>query len=80
MRRFNESFCAPIGRRIKKLRDKRKLSRDKFAAMADISDKFLYDIEVSNKGISADTLCRISDVLGVSADWLLRGKEFTKEP
>ena len=76
MRRFNKPFYVPIGKRIRELRVKSGLSRDKFAAKVDISDKFLYDIEVGNKGISADTLCRISDVLGVSADWLLRGTEF----
>ena len=76
MRRFNKPFYAPMGERIKRLRIKGGLSRDKFAMRIDISDKFLYDIEVGNKGISADTLCRISDALGVSVDWLLRGEEF----
>lgn len=73
MRSFNKPFYIAMGERIKNLRLGKNLSREKFSIMADISDKFLYDIEVGNKGISADTLCRICKALDVSADWLLKG-------
>ena len=75
MRQFNKPFYTASGKRIKQTRERQKLSRDKFSQLADISDKFLYDIEVGNKGMSADTLYRISVALGVSADWLLSGSE-----
>ena len=39
------------GKRICQLRQSKKLSRDQFAAMAQISDKFLYEIESGRKGI-----------------------------
>jgi transcriptional regulator with XRE-family HTH domain len=73
MREFNKSFYIEVGNRIKTTRESKKLTRDKLSQMTEISDKFLYDIEVGNKGMSADTLWRISQALEVSADWLLGG-------
>jgi len=62
-----------VGGRIKQKRLELKLSREKLASEAEISEKFLYDIEVGNKGMSVETLYKIKSVLGVSADWLLEG-------
>lgn len=67
------NFYVKIGERIKKRRINQGLTREKFANMANISDKFLYDIEVGNKGISAETSYKIARALGVSTDWLLTG-------
>ncbi|MDR2532927.1 MAG: helix-turn-helix domain-containing protein [Oscillospiraceae bacterium] len=74
MRSFNKPFYIAIGKRVKQQRVSKGFSREKLAQEGDISDKFLYDIEVGNKGMSADTLFRISIALDVSADWLLRGE------
>jgi len=74
MKRFNKPFYTAIGKRIKRQRLEKGFSREKLAQIANISDKFLYDIEVGNKGISADTLYRISISLEISSDWLLSGK------
>ena len=71
MREFNRSFYSAVGSKIKQQRLERKITREQLARLADISDKFLYDIEVGNKGMSADTLYRIGIALGVSIDWLL---------
>lgn len=62
------------GKRICQLRQSKKLSRDLFAAMAQISDKFLYEIESGRKGISAANLLKIANVLGVSCDYILTGQ------
>lgn len=62
-----------IGSRIKEKRTNMNLTREKLANMANISDKFLYDIEVGNKGMSAETLYKIARALCVSTDWLLKG-------
>lgn len=64
-------FYVGVGSRIKERRLALKLTRDRLAHMACISDKFLYDIEVGNKGMSAETLHKIAKALDVSADWLL---------
>ncbi|MCL2080646.1 MAG: helix-turn-helix domain-containing protein [Oscillospiraceae bacterium] len=51
-----------------------KLSRHKLAQTVNISDKFLYDIEMGKKGMSARTLLRLAEALNVSAGWLLAEK------
>jgi len=66
-------FYIDVGSRIKEQRLALKLTREKLAYMASISDKFLYDIESGKKGLSAETLRKIKRALGVSADWLLDG-------
>jgi transcriptional regulator with XRE-family HTH domain len=68
-----DGFYLGIGSRIKRRRLALKLTREKLAFMANISDKFLYDIETGNKGMSAETLYKIKSSLNVSADWLLDG-------
>ncbi|MDR0307949.1 MAG: helix-turn-helix domain-containing protein [Chitinispirillales bacterium] len=67
------NFNLEIGKRIKEKRISSGLTREQLAGMARISDKFLYDIEVGNKGMSAETLYRIKTALDVSADWMLMG-------
>lgn len=41
----------------------------------EISSKFLYEIETGKKGFLADILCRISQALSVSCDYIMFGKE-----
>ena len=72
MKTKNE-FYVQIGKRVKEKRKSAGLTREKLANMAHITDKFLYEIEVGNKGISAETLYKIAKALGVSADWLMAG-------
>ena len=69
----NAYSTTEIGRRIKQKRLEIKYTREKLANAACISDKFLYDIEVGNKGMSAETLLNISKALDISADWILNG-------
>ena len=66
-----KDFYVEIGRRTKEKRLALKLTRERLAHMAKISDKFLYDIELGRKGMSAETLYKLAQALGVSADWLL---------
>jgi len=68
-----DGFNSGIGSRVKTRRLELKLTREKLAGMANISSKFLYDVEKGNKGISAETLYKIKTSLKVSADWLLDG-------
>lgn len=44
------------GNRIRYLRERQHYTREQLAEMADISPKFLYEIESGQKGFSADTL------------------------
>lgn len=63
-----------IGERIRELRESQCYSRERFAEMADISPKFLYDLEKGNKGCSAEVIYRIAKALSVSVEYLMAGE------
>ena len=67
-----------IGERIRKLRESRHYTREVLAENADISAKFLYEIETGKKGFSAETLCKISRALCVSCDFIMRVRKGSK--
>jgi transcriptional regulator with XRE-family HTH domain len=69
------AFNIFLGSKIKEKRLALGLTREKLADMAQISDKFIYDIEVGNKGISAWTLRKISLALGVRIDCLINEEQ-----
>lgn len=71
VRGMNE-FDRETGARIRALRETAGYSRERLSEMADISVKFLYEIECGRKGMSALTLFRLARALGVSADSILR--------
>lgn len=62
------------GLRIRKLREKKHYTREELAELAEISSKFLYEIETGSKGFSADTLCRLAEALETNADYILFGE------
>lgn len=62
------------GNRIRYLREKQHYTREQLAEMADISPKFLYEIESGQKGFSADTLVRLLEALDTNADYILFGE------
>lgn len=68
-----------IGNRIKMIRESRNFTREELADKAEISTKFLYEVEKGRKGLSADTLLKISRTLSCSCDYILTGKTFEKE-
>ena len=68
-----------IGNRIKMIRESRNFTREELADKAEISSKFLYEVEKGRKGLSADTLLKISRTLSCSCDYILTGKTFEKE-
>ena len=55
------------------LRNDRGYTREQLAELADISDKFLYEIETGKKGFSAITLMNLSKALEVSLDYIMTG-------
>ncbi len=62
-----------IGRRIRSQREYLGYTRESFAERIDVTPKFCSDIELGLKGMSVQTLCRISDVLNISVDYILFG-------
>lgn len=69
---------ATTGDRIREIRDARGLTQDKLAEKANISTGFLSDVENNKRNISSENLLKIANVLGASADYLLRGE--VREP
>ncbi|MFG6393098.1 MAG: helix-turn-helix domain-containing protein [Lachnospiraceae bacterium] len=66
------------GERILQLRTERHYTREQLAYMADISGKFLYEIENNKKGFSAVTLLKLSKALDVSLDYIMMGNSAHK--
>lgn len=62
-----------VGRRIRILREEKEMTREELANKAEITTKFLYEIEKGRKGMSANNLCKISTALSCSCDYLLFG-------
>lgn len=68
-----------IGKRIKLLRETNGFTREELAERAEISSKFLYEVEKGRKGLSADTLLKISKTLSCSCDYIMTGELFERE-
>ena len=78
---YNE-FNEKTGKKIREVRLKREYTRDYLAVQADISSKFLYEIEIGKKGCSAYILYRLAVALGVRVDCLIAydGTEYPDVP
>lgn len=63
-----------IGKRIKEQRTARNMTREELAEKSQISSKFLYEIELGKKGLSADTLLKIANTLSCSCDYIMTGE------
>lgn len=64
-------FNIYLGHRVMETRLNQHLTREYVAEAADISSKFLYEIEKGKKGCSTYVLYRISDALNVSPSYLM---------
>ncbi len=62
-----------VGKRIRKQRELLGYTREALAEKLDITPKFCSDIELGLKGMSVPTLCRISEILSLSTDYILFG-------
>lgn len=66
-----------VGTRIRYIRELNHYTREELAEYADISSKFLYEIENGQKGLSASNLLKICQALEVSCDYIMTGKAET---
>ncbi len=66
-----------IGTRIRNQRELLGYTREQLAEKINVSTKFCSDIELGVKGMSVETLCKISKELMISADYILFGREKT---
>ena len=60
-----------IGNRVRKARKDRGMTQSQLAEAADMSPSFLSNIETGHQAMNIRSLIALSNVLHVSADWLL---------
>ena len=63
-----------FGQCVKQSRENLNLSRKDFAEIIDISEYFLVQIELGKRGVSNVTLCKMSETLCTTTDYLLTGR------
>jgi len=64
-----------IGARVRAQREYLGITREGLCDYVNISPQFLSEIERGVKGVSAETLHKLCEGLGVSADFVLMGKK-----
>lgn len=64
-----------IGGRIKAERKRRGISQESLAEIVSVSPHYIYEIERGMKAMSLETLINIINALGISADYLIFGKQ-----
>ena len=64
-----------MGRRIRTQREAIHMSRVELASKLGLSSKFVADIEYGEKGLSIHTLYRMTQILNLSADYILAGDQ-----
>ncbi len=63
-----------MGRRIKEKRKELKLTQDEISEMLDISVKHFGEVERGIAGLSVENLIKLSEILCVSIDYLVKGE------
>lgn len=64
-----------IGKRIQQQRELMGYTREELAEMADITPRFCYYLELGQKGMSLETLCKLKSALHINTDYLLFGEQ-----
>ena len=64
-----------LGKRIRDERLKNKLTIEKLCELLDVSPSFIGLVERGTSGISIEKLCKLSEVLNISTDYLLKGED-----
>lgn len=72
---LNKDFNLSVGLRIREIREMLHMSREQFSEKCDISASFLSAVESGKKAITSKTIYKICTSLGISADYLILGKD-----
>ena len=67
-----------VGSRIRAKRQQQSLTHEKLAEKLDVSTQFIYQVEHDVRMPSVANLIKLSDILDVSIDFLLKGREIKK--
>jgi transcriptional regulator with XRE-family HTH domain len=71
---MDELDFSAIGKRIRRQREFLGYTRDYLAEQLSVSTNFCRDIEIGAKGMSIQTLAKLSSILRLSVDYILFGK------
>lgn len=66
-----------MGTRIRTKRELLGYTREQLAEKLDVSTKFCSDIELGVKGVSIQTLAKLSELLCLSTDYILFGESYS---
>ncbi|MBE6635600.1 MAG: helix-turn-helix transcriptional regulator [Ruminococcaceae bacterium] len=69
----NEKLLREIGLRINARRKELGLTQEQLAEKMEVSIQMISNLELGKKAIRPENLVKICDILGVSADYILRG-------
>ena len=69
-----DDYKQGMGQRIKKQRNAVKLTQEKIAEELNISVKHFSEVERGIAGLSVENLIKLSDILGVSIDYMVKGE------
>ena len=68
-----------IGRRIQNRRKQKGYTQEQLAEMMNVSIQMVSNLERGNKAIRIDNLVNLSQILDISTDYILTGKETTDD-
>ncbi len=69
-----------LGERIRAERKKNKLTIERLCELLEVSPSFIGLVERGTSGISLEKLCKLSEILHVSTDYLLKGEKEGAQP
>lgn len=73
--RMNEADLTGIGKRIQIRRKQQGYTQEQLAEMMNVSIQMVSNLERGNKAIRIDNLINLSQILDISTDYILTGKE-----
>ena len=69
-----ETVKQEIGKRIEFIRNSKKMTKEEFAKLIDITGQHLGKVILGEKGLSLEKIVEVSDKTGYSTDFILKGK------
>lgn len=72
---MNEADLTGIGKRIQIRRKQQGYTQEQLAEMMNVSIQMVSNLERGNKAIRIDNLINLSQILDISTDYILTGKE-----
>ena len=76
---MNEAYLTAIGKRIQNRRKQLMFTQEQLAEMMNVSIQMVSNLERGNKAIRIDNLINLSQILDISTDFILTGKETTDD-